>query len=222
MKQSKLITGCALAAGLMAFAPIQSQALVWDNTVVSPINIKVIGTYVNDHNKIVKITYSNKDILRYADAPIGAKLALWEGDIVVISNNEFWTDLTANGVLYVNKDAYTWKGIDGRNNSYKYVETGTVEIGYGSNGNDTYDTYNYNDYGFNVTGVYTHSESGSAVNNNGYQTRQTRSEKNTTSGLSGVGYDDIDNTGDVGYGADGYMPVTATVSSSGSGKVVLY
>jgi hypothetical protein len=216
MKTSKFITGCALAAGLMAFAP-QSQALVIDNNVVKPINIKVIGTYVNSKNKVEKITYSNKDILSYEYAPKGAKLASWEGDIVVISDNVIWTDLTAAGVLYANTDAYSYNGIDGRNNSYKYVEAGTIEIQYGSDGYIPYNGYSIgnNYYGFDVTGVYTSSESGSAVNNNGYQ---TRSVKFTTSGLSGEGYDYYDYTGEPSN--DGYMPVTATVSGSGSGKVI--
>jgi len=192
----------------MAFAPVQSQALVISNSVVSTMNIKATVYYVNDKNKVVKISVSNKDILKYDGAPKGAKLADWEGDAVIISDNAIWEDLTVDGVLYVSTDEYSDNEIDGNNDSYKYADTGTVEVEYGSDGYIPYygDSIGDNDYGFDVTGVYTDSGSGSAVKS-GYQ---TESDKFSASSLAGEAYD---------YEV-GYVPVTATASGSGSGKVL--
>ncbi len=219
MKLNQIITGIALVAGLLALAPSQAHAVaVATNTVIVPINIKAVGSYVSTNNtaKIVNFSYSNKDILKNAGAPKGAKLAFipsefgWGGDVVIISGKAVWEDLTTNGVLYISfSEPYSYNEVTGKNGGGKFAANGTVEIAYGSNGNDN--TYDNNEYGFDVYGSYLWSGTYSAPKN-GYI---NVSENISTAGVSGDLYDF-----DLNFINDGYFPASGSVSGSGSGKVV--
>jgi len=205
MKTSKVITGCALAAGLMAFAP-QSQALVIDNSVVAPVNVKATVTYVNGSSKVQKVSFSNKDILKKVGAPKGSKLATWEGDMVVISDNLIWEDLTVAGNVSFDMVDLSDNTTLGKNGAFKYAEVGTYTIDYASDG-DLVDLTD-NAEAFDVSGTYSLKVSGSAVKNGD----QTQTGKFTTSNLSGEAYDST-----IGQ----TLPVSATVSGGGSGKVLV-
>ena len=211
MKLNHVITGCALAAGLMAFAPQSQASLVISNSVVSPINIKATVFYVTIKNKVQKVSFSNKDILNNLDLyypsnpPKGAKLAYWEGDIVIISDKAIVDDLTADNVLINNGNTLDFNSTTNKSGINKCVEVGTTEFVYNSDGIEGIDN---NTYGFDVTGNYTLMESKSAVKN-GYQ---TDSVKFKTSVLTGTFYD-------ASIGHD--LPVTATESDSGSGKLLV-
>ena len=218
MKLNQIITGLALAAGLLAFAPVQSQAAPAGNLPIIPLNIKVVGTYVTsvktNSAKIVKFTYSNKDILSYAGAPKGSKLAFTFGmgnDIVIVHNNTIWTNLTAGGVLYFTSSDYSDQEILGKNGAYKYISAGTIEFVYNSNGNDA--SIGDNEFGFDVTGSYLAISASSAANKKG---AYTVSVKLATSGLSGEAVDNDVDTGD-----GGYMPAVGVAGIDGSVRLVV-
>ncbi len=218
MKLNQIITGIALAAGLLALAPVQSQAQ-GSPTIGLPIisfNVKVVGTYLNysktNSLKVVKFTYSNKDILKYAEAPKGSKLAFLSSygtQLVIIHNGAIWKNLTTNGVMYINPSETSSKEILGKN-GYKYISTGTIEIGYGSNGNDT--SIGDNEYGFDITGSYLALGVFSSPVNKNYTVETL---KLATSGLSGQAVDNDVETGD-----SGYMTAVGSADASGSVKQV--
>ena len=88
---NKIIVNSVLAAGLLAFAPNQSQAgSTIDQSMVSPLQVKLVGQYVNNKNKIVKVTITSKDILFDLGAPKGSQLVYWENSVAVINNKTVW------------------------------------------------------------------------------------------------------------------------------------
>ena len=189
---NKVIVNMALAAGLLAFAPIQTQAgLVIDNSLVSPFKVKLVGSYVNDKNKIVKVTISNKDILSDLGAPKNSQLAYWESDIVVINNKAIWDD----GFASITPDSYTYNTVDGKNGSYKYVENGLVNI-----------AYDGTDFSFDVNGVYNYRYNESATKNGDY----SAGENFQSSSLTGSGYDNA---------SDLTLPITGSWSGGSSGII---
>ncbi len=218
MKTSKFITGCALAAGLMAFAPQSQAGVVIGNEMYAPASIKMTYSYVDNKGKVKKVSLSNKDILfsiwSYAK---GSQLAYGPGnDIYVIRNGVVLDDLTYEGYLYVETTPYSQNTTYGKAGSYdtyatKDVETGTVSVDFYSDGGFTY-AFGDNYYDFQVSGTYTFKRSQSAENKN-YEYNVSGSF--TTSNLTGVG-DDYDLSGGYYY----YYPVTGTASASGSGKLV--
>ncbi len=192
MKMNKVIVNMALAAGLLAFAPIQTQAgLVIDNSLVSPFKVKLVGSYVNDKNKIVKVSISNKDILSDLGAPKNSQLAYWESDIVVINNKAIWDD----GFAFISFDSYTYNQIDGKNGSSKYAENGLVNV-----------AYEGTDFSFDVNGVYNYHYYESVTKNGDFNV----AEDFKSSSLTGSGYDNA---------SDLTLPVTGSWAGGGSGNI---
>ncbi len=217
MKLKQIITGCALVAGLLAFAPVKSQATVYQNYLVSPFTFKVVGTYVGAKNKLQKVTFTNKDVLNYyfgGTPPNGVILALWDGDVVIYNRltTLIVADLTTDNVLYANLNEYTYNNYYQKNGFEKYLESGAVEIGYYSNGNQN--ALDLNDYAFDVYGTYTYIGTVSYPVN-GYW-NSTESFK--TSNLSGEAYDGgYISSGIVQHAGYDYLPATGTANYSGAG-----
>ena len=209
MKTSKIIMGCALAVGLMAFAPVQSQAgVVIENSVFAPANIKVSYSYVNSKGKIQKVSLTSKDILKYYNYPKGSQLAycFGSGDVYVINKGDVLDDLTSLGELYVETNDLINSTTPGKNGAYKYAESGNVLISFYINGY----SLGENDYDFEVGGTYSVAYSQSAVSNKG---TINVSESFKTSNLTGSGYNyDV---------SEIELPVSGTASASGSGKLAL-
>ncbi len=218
MKTSKIIMGCALAAGLMAFAPVQSQAgVVIENSVYAPANIKVSYSYVNSKGKIQKVSLTSKDILKCYNYPKGSQLAYYfgSGDVYVINKGAVLDDLTSLTELYVETDDMINSTTPGKIGGYKYAESGNVLINFYING---YINYYYslgeNDYEFEVGGTYSVAYSESPVESPvSNKVTINVSESLKISNLSGTGYNK--------YVSDIELPVSGTASASGSGKQAL-
>ena len=207
MKLNQIITGCALAAGLMAVAPQSQAGVVIENSLLAPSNIKVSYSYVNSKGKIQKVSFTNKDILKYYNYPNGSQLAYYfgTGHVYVINKGVVLGDLTSFGELYVETNDLIDSTTPGKNGAFKYAESGNVFIGFYSNDGILGD----NDYDFEVSGTYSVAYSESAVNNKG---AYNVSESFKTSNLTGSGYDyDV---------SDIELPVSGTASASGSGKLL--
>ena len=209
MKLNQIITGCALAAGLMAFAPQSQAGIVIENTLFAPVQIKATWSYVNSKGKIAKVSASNKDILKYYNYPKGSSLAMWDGDVYVISKDKksVGDDLTALGELYFTGTTLIANETPGKNGAYKAVDSGLVEVDFYSNADsDLID----DDYSFSTTGTYSSNYSQSSVN--AKTLKYNVSESITTSTLTGSGYNyDV---------SDVELPVSGTGSASGSGTLI--
>lgn len=206
MKLNQIITGCALAAGLMAFAPQSQAGVVIDNSIYAPASFKLTYSYVDAKGKAQKVSFVNKDILSYWDYPKGTWLAYGpDNDIYVISkDNVVLYDVTFGGFLYVDTSEYSSQQINGKNGAYKYYETGLVDVGLYSERNSLGDNY----YDFEVSGTYSVKYSQTAESK---KFIYSVNESFTMSNLTGEG-DDNDLTSD-------YYPVSGTASASGSGKL---
>ena len=209
MKLNQIITGCALAAGLMAFAPQSQAGIVIENTLFAPIQIKATWSYVNSKGKIAKVSASNKDILKYYNYAKGSSLAMWDGDVYVISADKksVGDDLTAFGELFVVGTTLIGNETPGKNGASKGVESGLVYVDFYSNADsDLID----DDYSFSTSGTFTAKFSNSSVNAKTF--KFNASESFTTSNLTGDGYN-YDVSGDD-------LPVSGTASANGSGTLV--
>jgi hypothetical protein len=112
MKLTQGILGCALAAGLMAFAADQAQAIIINGDNYVPFNLKLKGSF-DDGGKIKKHSFSSKDALKDAGFNGKVTLALGPGtenefDVYVIQkngkNSTVMADLSTNGVFVVDAE----------------------------------------------------------------------------------------------------------------------
>ena len=208
MKLNKIITGCALAAGLMAFAAQSQAGTVIGNSLYSAFNAKATVTYV-DNGKYKKMSFSNKDILTASGEDFkGAKLAMGPGqDVYVIyKDGKDWFvdyDLTEGGYVDVTLNDYV-STYNETKNTQKYTYKGYSDFYF----------YNYTDYGYdalNLYGVYSDSYN-YQYNNKNYDYIYNYSL--TANGLAGetFSYD--------GESYYDYLPASGSVSASGSGKIV--
>ena len=203
MKPTKILM-CAVAAGVMAFAIDNAQAVVIDNNLYLPLNFKATVSYVKN-NKITKATITAKTILKYYDYAKGTQLAVGPGNqVFAISKTGVLGNLTTAGEFYFIADDYIQAGTENAN-GYKYTGAGTLAVDFYSNGDS--DFPEDNDYALLLTGSYTHTESGSAVKNGYYN----QSSKFNSANLGGWGYDfDV---------SDIELPMSGSVSGSASGKL---
>jgi len=100
MKLTKLSLGCALVTGLMAFAPVQSQAVVIANNLYSPLNVKFAVSYVSGSNKtavIKTVAFTGKDVLKDAGFTSHVSMAVAaNNDVVVLYQNGKTTTVAAD------------------------------------------------------------------------------------------------------------------------------
>src|SRR5487761_2500202 len=92
MKLTKIIMGCTLAAGLMAFAPDQAQAVVNTNlntTLYAPLNIKGTVTYQSILNgSFKKMSYTSVTLLQDLGYGKTYSLALGPNNHVFVINKK--------------------------------------------------------------------------------------------------------------------------------------
>jgi len=101
MKLNQIIAGCALAVGLMAFAPQSQAGIVFENSLFSPLSIK--GTFSFTYNgKVHKFTGTSKDILNQLGYGSGWVLAYYDGYVYAINTSQgLYENLTDYGYVYV-------------------------------------------------------------------------------------------------------------------------
>jgi len=101
MKLNHIITGCALAVGLMAFAPQSQAGIVYENSLFSPLSLKAVFSF-NYGGKVHKFTGTSQKILNYYNYPSGTTLAYYDGDVYAINTKLGWyDDLSSYGEVYV-------------------------------------------------------------------------------------------------------------------------
>jgi hypothetical protein len=193
------ILGCALAAGLMTFATNNAQAVVINNTLYSPLNIKVTASYVDSKGKIKQMSVSSKDVLKDLGYNKNVSLVVSSSnyDVWAINKDALMTNLSTNEVLTISYSTYVYT-YSGKNEN-KYTESGISHVNF----NDGGDNYFY------TSGVFTWSDNSGKTDKNGnYNYSMNYSAK----ALSGYGYFvDLSNEA---------VPVTGSAAYSGSGKLV--
>jgi hypothetical protein len=212
MKLTQGILGCALAAGLMAFASGQAQANdVIDNALYLPLNLKASVTFTIN-NKPKKVSLSNKIlIVDILELPKDTKLMVSDdtGDVWAFSKENAPEDLTADGVLTITNTQIgsgTVKGI-------AETDTGTTEIDFYDEpqfdtGLDKVASEDNSDNWFEITGTYTLTHSEAAPKKGLSKVSDSFSAK----GLTGSGFfDEVDAE---------IVPLTnGSVSAKGSGSL---
>ena len=204
MKLNQIITGCALAVGLMACAPQSPAGVVINNTVYAPLNLKATFSYTAN-GKTYKVKFTNKDILNYWNYDQGTFLAYANGDVYAINQQEgLLDDLTDyNGYDYLDVSLVPNSSTETllNNGGSKYTATGTMYVDLYSDA----DSDLGNNIVFQTSGAYKLACTQSGIKNGAYSV----SEKSSSSNLTGEGY----------Y-YDTYLDVKAAASAKGSGKLV--
>jgi hypothetical protein len=205
MKLNQFITGCALAAGLMAFAPQSQAGIVYNNTLFSPLNITATFTF-DISGKTKRITGTDKDILKSLNYPSGTVLAFYDGDVYAVNVRDGYADdLTYAGYVYAELNETSYSYTYPNSGGYIYNESGYLYVDFYSNDDSTY--LDDNDAAFTSEGDYTFVFKESAVKNTIYSV----SESMKTSNLTGDAYI---------YGYGYTTAFSAKASIKGSGKLV--
>lgn len=207
MKMTTGILGCALVAGLMTFAPSQSQAGVvgTDGVLYSPLSLKLTINKVNSNDKITKETVTSKEVLKDLGYSSDVVLAVAPNEDIVVINKKsgaIINNLSSNEVMWLNTDEFISTSKDkGNNGGYEDKFSGLVDIHLYFDG-DTFDR-------FDISGSYSGSEKGSSIKN-GQQNINTKSDSKN---LSGDGYfSEI---------YEGSTVVTGSASIKGNGKIAV-
>ncbi|MEI6196044.1 MAG: hypothetical protein WCS42_17120 [Verrucomicrobiota bacterium] len=214
MKMTTGILGCALVAGLMTFAPSQSQAGNVDanGNLYAPLNLKLVINQYNSNGKIVKKTVTSKQVLKdlgYNSDVVLAVIATdyygYYGDVVVINKKSgaIIEDLTYDGAMGLDAQQYLSQSKSGSNGSGSYESTGTVAVWLDTMNSNN---WNYDDY-FSISGAYSAKANYGKFDKNGDQTIKVNGKANS---LSGTGYFEQANVGTT--------VVTGSASINGSGK----
>lgn len=204
MKITTGILGCALVAGLMAFASDKAQAgTVINNVLYSPVKLKLTTTY-NKNGKLSKMSITSKEVLKDLGYNTGqVKLAVDNDveDVWLINKDTTIKDLTTNNIMGFDYSWYSY-AYSGNNDS-KYIENGTFELWFYDTGSES-EWSNY----FDISGIYTFNDSYGKTDKNGYYNEKESYKANN---LSGEGY--FSDIGD-------YTTVSGNFSSKGSGKIL--
>jgi hypothetical protein len=215
MKITKILM-CAMAVGAMAFATDQAQAankLVIDGSLYVPISIKGTFSYVASAGKIKQKTTTSKAVITKLGYAKGTMLAFGPGitdgvDVYAINNGVVLADLSTLGYFYVNmSDTIDTKTGTFPTTKGTYSEAGVIILDFASSADLIF--LDENAIAFNLTGTYTYNESESAVVGGLYKQSSKFSSKNL-SGSSWI------------TEVDQFMPVSGSVSGSGSGPGVVY
>ena len=201
------ILGCALVAGLMAFAADKAQAgVVIGNVLYSPLKLKFTAQYTKS-GKIKKFSVNNKEVLK--------KLGLSK-DMLAVSRNtgDVWLinkttaieniSVAPRDYLFVDFGTYvsTSKG-----NTYTEAGVTYVDLydgGYLASGKDSANW-------FETSGVYSYKDNDGKIKNGSYQDNESMKAQS----LTGEGY--FSNT-DFDFGG---VPVSGSASYNGNGKLAV-
>ncbi|HXI71100.1 MAG TPA: hypothetical protein VNN22_12160 [Verrucomicrobiae bacterium] len=204
MKITTGILGCALVAGLMAFAPSQSQAGVVgsDGVLYSPLNLKLTVTTQNSKGKFTKQNITSKEVLKDLgfSSDVVLTISADTGNVVVVNKKSgaIIEDLTATNIMSVipteilNNTSKT-----NNNGQFTYDSTGLVEVSF-----ESVDSF------FDLFGSYTGSIKASKADKNGGQNVTTKADSK-----------DLNGNGDFAGVSDGETVVTGSSSVKGNGKV---
>jgi hypothetical protein len=216
----KRFLGCALAAGVLAFAGGKVQAgAVIGGQLYTPVSLKLVVTYYAGNGKFKKLTVSAKDILVLLGYAKNNQLARGPGgDIFVIDKNTVMADLTVGGFLSMDFNQLLYTEVHPNDGAaFTFTESGLLAVNFYSDGGADESGGHSSAYWFEVSGVYTGSGQVSAIKNN-ENNEQTVKENLKSPALSGDGFDlDAFNAN---FANSPSVPVTGDVSGSGSGMVL--
>jgi hypothetical protein len=211
----KIITGimsCALATGLMTFASNNAQAaegsssgnIVIDNTLYSPLTVKLTVKYVDDNDKIKQASETSKDLLDdlgYDTSQVKLCLGV-DGDVYVVNKkNGDATDvsneeLDNNMFVDTEEQLSTTKSSGSDDNKVTYQSEGQVEVEFEGDTSD-----------FTVYGLYSATLSGDFN-----ESKDTTKAKTSAKSMNLAGTADVEDLGE-------NLPASGKSSGGGSGTL---
>ena len=209
----------ACLIGLMASNAGQAKAsgTVIGGQLYLPLSLKLALTYYDSNGKFKKLAVSTKDILLALGYAKNDQIASGPGgDVYVIDKGLVVADLTAGGFCFAQLNQLLYSEThpnDGE--AFSFTESGLLTMKFYSDGSFEDPSGHGSDLWFEVSGTYTGSGQVSAAKNN----QQTTSHSIKSSALSGGGFDADVTSANENNPAP--LPVTGSVSASGSGKVLV-
>jgi hypothetical protein len=212
MKSTKIIMGCALAAGLMAFAAsaqasdsASSGNIVVGNDLYSPITVKVTVKYVDSKDKITSASATSKDLLNDLGFDTKqVKLCLGEdGDVYAVNKKNgsvvnISPEVEGYGMwVHADEQLQTQKVSGKDNEKVQYQSEGQLHVEFSSSSSE-----------FDISGLY------SAKMSSDYQSKDNTSKVSNsakTSTLTG-------RASVVDLGSD--LPASGSASGGGNGTLV--
>jgi hypothetical protein len=217
----KRISICALALTALVAGKVEAGVVI-GGQLYTPLTINLSVTYYTSGGKIKKTTITSKDILNVQGYK-GDQLARGPGgDIYILDKNTVVADLTASGYLTANLNVLLYSETSKTqgavvliNSAFNYSESGVLNLDFYSDPQFDEDgsldqpaSEAASHYWFEADGAYSRTGKVSAIKDN-----QRSVTENFNARLAGNGFDiDIDPINP--------LPVTATVSGSGSGLVL--
>jgi hypothetical protein len=221
----KNILACALGAGLLTFAGGSAQAAlnkktsVIDGFLVIPLNPQLIIKYTDGNGKVQRATINTKALvaaisLDFGENFSGDRIVYWyeDGDFHLMDkqnnlvNDVNDEDLSEDGVIVADVTRDSSSTHDGSNGRFTYVETGTDDFEFYSDGDQVTlgnDTLEFID----DTVPYTYTETAGPIKNGEQQVNITEKAD-----LGATGHDftvvDIDP-----------LPIFGSATQNGGGKV---
>ena len=178
MKLIHGILGCVLAAGLTAHAagPANNGTVI-DNTVYTPLDIKLKTQYNDKKGTIHEASLTSKEILKLLGFPKGDKLATdYNGfgdsaDVFVIDKNGIVADLTSEDVFSIDfSKIINKRDNSGKNDSFDDSEKGTLSLSFDFTGLEVAGVVAQgeapppsDEFSFDCDGVYIWQKSGGAI-----------------------------------------------------------
>ena len=214
MKTINGILGCALVAGLMTFAPSQSQAGVVgdDGVLYSPISLKLTISKLNNNDKISTQTVTSKEVLKELgyNSDVVLAISLDTGDIVIINKKggSVIRDLTDEGVMSVDINEFLNDFKSSDKGSSTYNSSGLVDITFNNSPAVSLAVATSSD-SFDVSGAYTGTIKTSNISKDGDQNVSTKAQAKALSGQGNFSELYPDDT-----------VVTGSATVKGSGKIV--
>ena len=243
MKLHKIISGCALALGLAAFAAGNTQAgVVIGNTLYTPINVKGFVAYNDAKTGTIKrASLTTKAFLKLFGFPKGDQLAIvigasGAGDVFLINKNTVVQDLTVGGYVIVTTDEVV-SDTSGNSKSERYTSRGILTLNAYSNpqfivnngavqnnavsqvvaqGFDQAASEEASDYWLEVDGLYTYVETATAPDKNGKSKQTTNLKSTNFAGQTTA-------LSGVGFDIDLsniIVPVSASLTGAGGGTIL--
>jgi len=221
MKLNQVVTGCALAAGLMAFAPQSQAGVVVDNGLYATVTVKLTVVYASSCTQLKKASVTNKQILSALYPSVknltlvaGVQNTGADGDVFVYdtSTKTIGDDLTALGELTINNNEFVTTS-KVKNNGGSATSNGTVGITfYDTPSDNQVDSEDASANWFEVSGVYS-AKASQSVNKADTQTSiKVSAQANELSGQCQI-------TPNSTVGKSDFLPIFGSATASGSGKL---
>jgi len=212
MKLTTGILGCALVAGLMAFAPNNVQAaasatsgnIVINNTLYAPLTIKLTGSFVDSKGKISKKSVTSKEILKDLGYNNDVVLTVRQTDYHCVSVNKksgaIVEDLSVSNKLTLSpNEVLSTTTTNGNKGAYTDTSAGTLVISFNAGGDS-----------FTANGAYDGSLKVGAPKKDNTKNVNAKADAKNISGTGVISEADVVVTGSASVKGNGDLTLPAS------------